>query len=188
MISYALVISRFLIGPLLYFDARDGHTTGWFIVALTVAFVGDVLDGVIARRTKTVTARLRELDGVADVWLYLWISICAWSLYRDLLMAFAMPLILVLGLQCLAWAIDLLKYRRFSNYHAYSAKAWGITLFAASIALFGFRTTGLFFWLAIVFGVICILEEIAITLTLPVWTYDVPSVLYARRLLVTETP
>src|SRR5438128_1143164 len=106
LLPYALVISRFIIGPLLLLDARDGHITGYFLVGLIAAFVADVFDGVIARYTRTVTSRLRELDGIADVWLYICISVCAWSLHRDLLMPFIVPICLVLGLQLLAWTID----------------------------------------------------------------------------------
>jgi CDP-diacylglycerol--glycerol-3-phosphate 3-phosphatidyltransferase len=177
-----LVGLRFLLGPLLFLDAWDGVASGWFLVGLSAAFLSDVFDGVIARRIGVVTARLREADGRTDVWLYGWIAASAWISHPNLLLAYRVPLLVVIGTQTLAWIVDWAKYRRFSNYHAYTAKAWGVALFIATIALFGFNTAGAFLWLAIVCGMICTLEEIAMTLVLPDWTYDVASVVHAFRL------
>jgi CDP-diacylglycerol--glycerol-3-phosphate 3-phosphatidyltransferase len=69
-----------------------------------------------------------------------------------------------------------------STYHAYTAKLWGIMLFVATVALFGFDTGGSFFWVAAIASLICTAEEIAITLTLDTWTCDVLSIVHARRL------
>lgn len=177
-----LIAIRFLLGPFLFLNAQNGAATIPFLAGLTFAFLSDVFDGVIARRAGRVTARLREADGWTDVWFYPWIAASVWQSHRAVVIALARPLLLVISLQLLAWLIDWLKYRRFSNYHAYSAKLWGITLFLANIALFGFNRGGIYLWLAIIAGLLCTLEEIAITLTLDQWTYDVPSLLHARRL------
>jgi CDP-diacylglycerol--glycerol-3-phosphate 3-phosphatidyltransferase len=75
-----------------------------------------------------------------------------------------------------------MKYHRFSNYHTYSAKAWGIMILISLIFLFGFGHVGLTIWLAALAGVICSLEEIAITFTLSQWTYDVPSIFHALKM------
>jgi hypothetical protein len=184
----ALIGMRFLLGPVLFVDAWDGITSVWFLVGLTTAFLSDVFDGVIARRVGAVTAGLREADGRTDVWLYSWIAASAWLTHHDILIVYRVPLLIVIATQILAWIVDWIKYRRFSNYHAYTAKAWGVTLFAATIALFGFNTTSVFLWPAIVCGMVCTLEEIAITLVLPVWTYDVPSVFHALRVRASLHP
>jgi CDP-alcohol phosphatidyltransferase-like enzyme len=182
LLPRVLVGVRFLLGPLMFLDAWDGMASGWFLVGLTTAFLSDVFDGVSARRIGVVTARLREADGRTDVWLYGWIAASAWITHPNLLLAYRVPLLVVIGTQILAWVVDWAKYRRFSNYHAYTAKAWGVALFLATIALFGFNTAGVFLWLAIACGMICTLEEIAMTLVLPDWTYDVTSVFHAFRL------
>jgi CDP-diacylglycerol--glycerol-3-phosphate 3-phosphatidyltransferase len=66
----------------------------------------------------------------------------------------------------------------------YSAKAWGVTLFVATSALFGFGYGGLTLNLAIALGIIHTLEEIAMTLILPKWTHDVLSIVHALRLVL----
>jgi phosphatidylglycerophosphate synthase len=182
LLPATLIAFRFLLGPVLFLDARDGTTSGWFLWILTAAAVSDVFDGVIARRLGIVTAWLREADGRTDVWLYSWIVVCAWITHPEFVMAYRIPLLVVIGLQTTSWLIDWIKYRRFSNYHAYTARAWGATLFIATIAWFGFDTAGIFLWAAICAGVICTLEEIAITLTLPRWMHDIPSLSHALRM------
>jgi CDP-diacylglycerol--glycerol-3-phosphate 3-phosphatidyltransferase len=176
-----LIALRFALGPLLFLDAADGTTTRWFLVGLAAAFLSDIFDGVLARRMGRVSVQLREADGLTDVWFYAWLAASAWWSHRAVIIDAALPILLMLGAQLLAWLIDWIRYRRFSNYHAYSAKLWGITLFVATVALFGSDTGGIFFWVAAVAGLICTAEEIAITLTLDVWTCDVPSIVHARR-------
>jgi CDP-diacylglycerol--glycerol-3-phosphate 3-phosphatidyltransferase len=182
MIPKLLIALRFVLGPLLFLDAADGSTTPWFLVGVTLAVLSDWLDGVLARRWGTSTARLREADGWTDVWFYLWIAASLWQAHRALILAEWQPIALVIAAQVLAWIVDLVKYRRFSNYHTYLGKSWGATLFLAVVAIFGFGTGGIFLWIMAVVGTACALEEIAITLTLPTWTHDVPSIFHARRL------
>lgn len=185
-ISYLLILYRFLIGPILLIDAYDGSTGPLFVVGILSGFASDLLDGVIARRAGTVTAGLRELDGRVDVWFVAWISACAWLTYPDVIIENRLPLLIVILCQIVAWLVDLIKYHRFSNYHAYSAKAWGGTILVAFIFLFGFGHVGFTIWLVTLAGVICSLEEIMITIALPQWTYDVPSIFHALKLRKTS--
>lgn len=182
MISYLLILYRFLIGPVLLVDAYDGSTGPLFIFGLISGFGSDLLDGIIARRTGTVTAELREWDGRVDVWFIAWIAVCIWFTYPKIIIAHRIPLLIVLICQVIAWLIDLTKYRRFSNYHTYSAKVWGVTILIAFMFMFGFGSVGFTLWLASLAGVICSLEEILITLALPAWTYDVPSIFHAMKM------
>lgn len=170
-----LVITRFFIAPLLLWDALDGQTSFWFLVGYISAFVSDIFDGVIARRLKVSTAKLRQADSWADVCLYSIIAISAWLVHREAIIAFRTPLLIVVFAQLLWWVVNLVKYGKPASYHTYSAKIWGITLFIATIALFGFNYAGIFLWIAIIVGIIHTVEEIAMTLILPQWTHDVSS-------------
>ena len=170
-----------MLGPLLFVDAADGATTPWFLIGFTVAFVSDIFDGVLARRLGVVSARLREADGWTDVWFYLWVAASTWQSQRATVVTLVLPIALTIGAQVAAWIVDWLKYRRVSNYHTYLGKAWGITLFVAIVALFGFGNGTRYLWVAAMVGIVCALEEIAITLTLDKWTHDVPSIFHAWR-------
>jgi CDP-diacylglycerol--glycerol-3-phosphate 3-phosphatidyltransferase len=178
----ALIIVRFLLGPLLFFAALRGHMTFWFVVGFIAAFLSDVFDGVIARRLGSVAEHLREADSWTDTWFYAWIAASMWLTHANVVLAFRTPLLVVVGTQLLCWAVDWAKYRRFATYHQYSAKAWGVSLFAAIIALGGFNYGGVFLWAAIVTGIVSHIEGIAMTLALPRWTYDVPGFRRAWRL------
>jgi CDP-diacylglycerol--glycerol-3-phosphate 3-phosphatidyltransferase len=178
----ALVILRFFIGPSLLLNALDGKTDAWFIVGFVAAFLSDIFDGVIARRIGVSTASLRRADSWADVCLYICVGISAFLVHSDVVIAFSDGLSAVVGIQLIWWVVNLAKYGQPASYHTYSAKAWGVSLFVATIALFGFGYGGLTLSLAIAVGIIHTVEEIAMTLILPEWTHDVLSIIHALRL------
>ena len=178
----ALVLFRALIAPFLLWDAWDGQTSVWFIWGFVAAFLSDILDGVIARRLGVSTANLRQADSWADRCLYICVFTSAWLVHADVVIAFRIPLLTVVLVQLVWWLVNLIKYGKPASYHTYSAKLWGITLLIATIALFSFNYAGLTLWLAVLVGIIHSLEEIVMTLVLPVWTHDVLSLFHALRL------
>ncbi|TFI51098.1 CDP-alcohol phosphatidyltransferase family protein [Mastigocladus laminosus UU774] len=182
IIPKGLILLRFLISPFLLWDAWDGKTSIWFIIAFVVAFLSDIFDGVIARRVGVSTAELRQADSWADVSVYVCIAASGWLVYRDIVIAYRLPLLMVIFAQLLWWIVNLVKYRKPASYHTYSAKFWGITLFIAIVALFGFDYAGIILWFSCIVGIIHTIEEIAMTLILPVWTHDVLSIFHALKL------
>lgn len=181
-IPAALVVFRFLIGPFLLWDALDGQTSIWFIAGFVAAFLSDIFDGIIARRLKISNAGLRQADSWADRCLYLCVFASAWFVHKDFVIAYRIPLLTVVFAQLMWWIVNLLKYGKPASYHTYSAKIWGITLFIATIAWFSLDYAGIALWLAIIIGILHSLEEIAMTLILPVWTHDVLSLYHALKL------
>ncbi|MGB3491531.1 MAG: CDP-alcohol phosphatidyltransferase family protein [Elainellaceae cyanobacterium] len=181
-IPVSLVMLRCAIAPFLLWDAWDGHVSPLFLVGYGVAVVSDIFDGIIARRLGVSTEKLRTADSWADRWLYVCVAIAAWLTHADVIRAFQWPLLTVVGLQALWWVVNLAKYGRPASYHTYSAKAWGLSLIAMAIALFGYGTGGLALWIAVVLGCLHTLEEIAMTLLLPTWHHDVLSIVHAVRL------
>ncbi|CBN54596.1 MULTISPECIES: CDP-alcohol phosphatidyltransferase family protein [Kamptonema] len=181
-IPLALVIFRAAIAPFLLWDAIDGKTSIWFIIGYVAGFLSDIFDGVIARRIGASDAQLRQADSWADVCFYLCVFASAWLTHRQILIAFQWPLLAVVFTQLLWWAVNLLKYGKPASYHTYSAKIWGITLFVATIAIFGFDYAGIPLWLTIISALIHTVEEIAMTLLLPEWKHDVLSIFHALRL------
>lgn len=181
-IPLALVIFRAAIAPFLLWDAIDGKTSIWFIIGYVAGFLSDIFDGVIARRIGASNAQLRQADSWADVCFYLCVFASAWLTHRQTIIAFQWPLLAVVFAQLLWWAVNLLKYGKPASYHTYSAKIWGITLFIATIAMFGFDYAGIPLWLTIISALIHTVEEIAMTLLLPEWKHDVLSIFHALRL------
>lgn len=183
-----LVALRLAIAPLLLWDALDGQVGTGFLMAYTVAVLSDICDGIIARRLGVSTAGLRQADSWADRGLYGCVAIAAWLVHPDILQAFRAPLLLILGLQAVWWGVNLLKYGQPACYHTYTAKAWGVSLLIATLALFGAGYGGWALGGAIALGLLHTLEEIAMTLMLPTWQYDVPSIFHAWKLRSATLP
>lgn len=182
----ALVALRFLIGPLLLWDAIAHQVSPVFLIAFVIAVLSDIFDGIIARRLGISTAELRQADSWADVALYVCVAISAWLVHRDVVIAFQVPLLSLLAAQGLWWIVNLVKYGKPASYHTYSAKFWGLTLCAATIALFGFDDATIALWITILVGIVHSIEEIAMTLILPHWTHDVLSIFHALKLRRTQ--
>jgi phosphatidylglycerophosphate synthase len=181
-IPISLVILRFLIAPFLLWDAIDGKTSIWFIVAFVVAFLSDIFDGIIARKLGVSNAQLRQADSWADLTLYICVVTSAWLVHREVVIACHLPLLILLAAQLMWWLVNLVKYGKGASYHTYSAKLWGITLFVATVALFGFNHAVTAIWISCIIGAIHSIEEIAMTLILPVWKHDVLSIFHALKL------
>ncbi|BAY18930.1 CDP-alcohol phosphatidyltransferase [Anabaenopsis circularis NIES-21] len=182
LIPSGLVLFRFLIAPFLLWDAWDGDTSILFLVGFTAAFLSDIFDGIIARRLGVSNAKLRQADSWADTCLFSCIFLSAWLGYRDILIAYRLPLLMVIFAQIVWWIVNLIKYGKPASYHTYSAKFWGITLFIAIVALFGFNYADITLWLTCIAGTIYSIEEVAMTLILPVWTHDVLSIFHALKI------
>lgn len=177
-----LVAFRLISGPLLLLDVWDGNTSFWFITIFILAFLSDIFDGVVARRLGVSNAALRQADSWTDICFYICVFASAWIVYPDIIKAFSIPLLTVVFAQGLWWIVNLVKYGKPASYHTYSAKMWGITLFIATIALFGFNYAGVALWLTIIVGLVHTIEEILMTLLLPVWQHDVLSIVHAWKL------
>jgi CDP-diacylglycerol--glycerol-3-phosphate 3-phosphatidyltransferase len=176
-----LVALRAAIAPFLLWDAIDGAIGVWFIIGYLIGFFSDIFDGVIARRIGASNAQLRQADSWADVCFYLCVFASAWLVHQDVVIAFRSPLLAVVFVQLAWWVVNLVKYGKPASYHTYSAKFWGVTLFVATIALFGFNYAGITLWVAIISGIVHTVEEIAMTIILPEWQHDVLSIFHALQ-------
>jgi CDP-diacylglycerol--glycerol-3-phosphate 3-phosphatidyltransferase len=153
-----------------------------FGVCLTLAFLSDVFDGILARRLKVATAGLRRFDSVVDSVFYVATLIAAWHLHPAALRAQTPWLIALLGMEVLRYGFDFLKFRREAAYHLWTSKVWGILLFVGSFALLVGGRGGVFITLPLIWGIVADLEGLAVSVVLPSWMNDVPSIVHAWRL------
>ncbi|MEO8779007.1 MAG: CDP-alcohol phosphatidyltransferase family protein [Rhodanobacter sp.] len=152
-----------------------------FALCLVVAFVSDILDGVVARRLNMATPALRRLDSAADTVFYAACVFAAWHLYPDAIMQRLGPLGVLALLEVTRYAVDFAKFRREASYHMWSSKLWGIALFAGFFGLLVLGSSGTAVSLAVYVGIIADIEGLAITFVLPQWQSDVPSFVHALR-------
>jgi CDP-diacylglycerol--glycerol-3-phosphate 3-phosphatidyltransferase len=153
-------------------------------IALCIAIevFTDILDGIIARRIGVETERLRRADSFVDTVFFVSVAVAFWMLFPDLFRRYFSLLAVLIALEALRYAYDWLKFRRAASYHMYSAKAWGLVLGAAMVALFGFGYAGWLLPLAIVIGILSDIEGLLISFLLTTQKTDVHSVFAALEL------
>ncbi|MGZ5017204.1 MAG: CDP-alcohol phosphatidyltransferase family protein [Methylobacter sp.] len=155
---------RFIAAPVLLWLAWNGHGIT-FMGLLAIAFLTDMLDGMVARLTGQVTQFGATLDSWADVITYLTIALCCWWLWPEIVHRELFYVGLIIASCLLPALAGILKFGRFTSYHT-----WGVKIAAASMGL----TLYILFLYGLVWpfriaAVICILaaiEEIIITLLL----------------------
>jgi phosphatidylglycerophosphate synthase len=153
-----------------------------FAICLILAFLSDIFDGVLARRLGIATASLRRLDSIADSVFYGAATLAVWHLHPAALLDRWPLLLALLALELSRYALDLLKFGRESAYHTWSAKLWGIALFAAFMSLLAFGKDSYIVDAAIYTGIVADLEGLAISFVLARWQNDIPSIYHALKL------
>jgi CDP-diacylglycerol--glycerol-3-phosphate 3-phosphatidyltransferase len=172
-------IARIVLTPVLIVIGWT-HQEVVFLVLLALLLISDFLDGFLARRLHQETRLGSQLDTAGDVLLTVFAITGGWLLWPERVNPEAAFFFSMLGLLGLSGLICLIKYRHFPTYHAWSAKistavaGTGVWILFAGITPWIFR---------IAIGVLAFsaVEEILITLILPSWRPNVPTVFHALR-------
>jgi phosphatidylglycerophosphate synthase len=173
---------RALLVPVLVLLTHFHGSHLQFGICLTVAFLSDVFDGVIARRLGIATPGLRRFDSATDSAFYLAALYAAWQLDRAAITSRIGPMIVLGILEASRYAFDWLKFRREASYHMWSSKLWGVALFAAFFSLLACGSDNALMSLAIYLGIAADLEGLAISVILPEWQSDVATIVHAIAL------
>jgi phosphatidylglycerophosphate synthase len=181
-VPFLLILTRFVLSPLLWWTIYRGLSSWWFMAGFVLAYATDIFDGKIARRLGIATPALRLADSWVDTWLYLWVLLAVWIAHFDSLQRFAIPIYILLALQVSEWIYGRIKFGKLTSYHAWLAKAWGVSLFFAIFSVMIFNYDGILWWIAIILGWLSSLENWLLTLTLSAWKTDVKSILHVWRL------
>jgi phosphatidylglycerophosphate synthase len=178
----ALTGLRALLAPVVIMLALLYPSGVAFGACLVLAFLSDVLDGIIARHLGVATPTLRRLDSIADSVFYLAAVFAAWYLYPTVVHEHLPELLVLGGLELARYAFDFAKFRREASYHMWSSKLWGIALFVGFFVLLALGVSGLPITMAIYVGIVADVEGLAISIILPEWRTDVPTLVHAFRL------
>jgi len=181
-IPIALTALRFALGPVVVWLALFWPNATAFAVCLTLAFVSDYFDGVIARRLGVATPSLRLLDSIVDTAFYVCALFAAWYLRSSILHPYLPALFVLAALEATRYAFDYLKFGREASYHMWSSKLWGLTLVMAFYALLVYGRAGWPVALAIYAGIVADLEGLAISSVLREWRTDVHTIFHAMGL------
>jgi phosphatidylglycerophosphate synthase len=173
---------RLLLAPVLVWMVYAGAPGILFAGVILVAFVSDYFDGVIARRLGVATPELRHFDSRADLVFYATAAWAVWMLRPDVARSIAVPALIVIALDVVRHVFDFAKFGRDVAYHAWSSKAWGLSLAAALVLLLGFGISQPFVLVAVYLGLVAQVEGLMISIVLPTWTSDVPTIFRALEL------
>ena len=177
-IPWALVIFRLAAGPALITLAMLGGRAFAVaaVVVLSLGVLSDILDGIIARRLKVATERLRRFDSRADVAFWVSATVAVHLMYPALIDA-TWPVIAVLAtLEAGNHVVSVLRFGREASPHHLLSKLFGLGLWALFAQLMLTGQPGWLMGVVFALGVASQIEAFAITLRLKAWRCDVPSV------------
>ena len=187
-IPAVLVSFRAALGPVVVLLSMARRPqAGAFIAALIVlALLSDIYDGMLARLLEVDTENLRRWDTRADTFFYLCVLIAVLLRHPTAILARWLLIAALLAAEAAQHLFAFLKYGRHASYHSLISKAWGLLMAAAMICLLGFDRDSWFTGFAIAWGILCNLQGLAMSLLLPTWHRDVPSLFHAFRLRSAE--
>jgi len=181
-VPMGLTVLRLLLAPVLVWLVYAGTPGVVFASIVLVAFVSDYFDGVIARKLGVASAELRHFDSRADLVFYATAAWAVWRLHPDVVRSVAIPALVIVGLDVVRHVFDFAKFGRDVAYHAWSSKVWGLSLALALVLLMGFGVSQPFIGITVILGLIAQIEGLLISVALPVWTHDVPTLIHALRI------
>lgn len=157
--NYISLSRIFLVLSLSFF----GPTETAFIVLYVAAGLSDILDGYVARRTRTTSELGAKLDSLAD-----FIMIVVLLVILLPVLDLTIPLLILTAIIALvriaSVAVVYIRYRTFGGLHTYGNKLTGLLLFIFPVTLYFGRGA----WLLYLIGVVALLsavEELVIHLT-----------------------
>jgi CDP-diacylglycerol--glycerol-3-phosphate 3-phosphatidyltransferase len=157
--------------------------SGWLLAGgIALALLSDVLDGLLARRWSIDTETLRRWDTRADTFFYACVFAVMLVCYPA---AIQRRWVLLAGLvtaEVVQHVFAAVRYGRHASYHSILSKIWGLLLAGATMALLGWGVDNWLLDLALFWGILCNVQGLAMTLLLPRWHRDVPTLFHAWRL------
>jgi len=170
---------RLLASPVLVALAWAG-LPAWCLGLFVFLSLTDWLDGKLAKLLRQETEFGARLDTVADVTFYTCALLALVVLRGDLLGQEAVWVGLAVSSYAVSVTAALIKYRCLPSYHTRLAKTSWLLMFLAVVAALADGPV----WavrVAMIGVLVTNLEATLITLLLPEWRANVPSVFHARR-------
>lgn len=150
-----------------------------FFLLYALAGLTDVLDGWIARKTKTASDFGARLDSIADLLFYAVMLFRVFPILWNTLprnIWYAVALIVIIRLS--AYLTAAVKYRRFASLHTYLNKLTGMAVFLVPFSLKTPYGTA-FCWAVCAIAACASLEELAIHLHSHTYCPSVKSIFHS---------
>ena len=149
-----------------------------FLVCFVASLLTDFFDGLLARKLHQESRLGSQLDSWADIMTALMMPFCVWLLWREIVIREAPFIIVGLVSYVVPAGLGLIKYGRLPSYHTWGAKVCTVVMGACVVILLA----GWSPWPFRLFVPVVVLEaaqEVAMTLILPEWHPNIPSLWHA---------
>ena len=181
-IPWLMASARAVLGPVLIVGAECGWNGLALAGIVVAALLSDIYDGVLARRWKCDTAGVRLFDSMVDTVFYLCTAVALWIGLPQLWRSYAGLLFGLLALEGVRFGFDFVKFGRPASYHSYLAKAWGLVMAIAVISSFAMQQANVLVPVALVLGILCNVEGLAMSWVMPLWRKDIKTLREAWRI------
>lgn len=171
---------RLALAPMLVLIAL----AGWqqiFIWVLAVTLLTDTVDGWLARRLQLKSELGAKLDSWGDLAVFSVTPLGVWFLWPSIIQQELVWLVLAGLSLVLPLGVGLVRFGRITSYHTSGAKFAAVLLATATLALL-LDLAAWPFRMAVLVLMAAECEEIVISLVLPRWQADVPTLAHALRL------
>lgn len=182
LVPWAMAVGRAALGPVMVLGARAGWNGLAMAGIVLVALLSDIFDGVLARRWRCDTAPVRLADTIADTVFYVGVGVAVWVGRRGVLREDAGLVLALLGLELARYAVEFARFGKPASYHSYLAKAWGLVMASAMVAVFASAHGAGWLAAAMVVGLVSNAEGLAMSLVMPEWRKDVKGLVAAWRI------
>jgi CDP-diacylglycerol--glycerol-3-phosphate 3-phosphatidyltransferase len=167
-----LTFYRLIAAPFLLLFLLNGQTE-LFKWLLPISFLTDAIDGFLARKYHIASSFGAKLDSIADDLTVGVATIGIIITDPTFIRQHGEFILLLLGLFIVENILAYLRYRRFTSFHTYLAKAAAIFQGGFFILFFFTGPIDFLFYLAVAFTMADLVEEIILVLILPNWQTNV---------------
>lgn len=180
-LNAADIITLLRIAGTISLLALQPLSTGFFLIYALTGLT-DVLDGWIARKTKTAGDFGARLDSIADLLFYTVILIRLLPfLFAQLPKEIWYAVAVILCIRISAYITAAVKYRRFASVHTYLNKFTGFAVFLIPFLLVtNYAVT--FCWIVSVIAAASSLEELIMHIRSKDYCPDVKTIFYKQKM------
>jgi CDP-diacylglycerol--glycerol-3-phosphate 3-phosphatidyltransferase len=139
------------------------HNTILFTFIYIACGLSDILDGYIARKTKTESELGAKLDSIADLLFFAVITVSVIVWMGNKIFDFLPFIVLIALIRFLNIIIALFKFHTFAILHSWGNKLTGVLLFTTPLFILFHQTV--FLWIICIAAIVSAAEETVIHLT-----------------------
>jgi cardiolipin synthase len=173
---YRIIAAVFLVYLILVKDVN------WFKWLLAISFFTDMIDGYMARKYEVTSIIGSRLDSIGDDMTIAAAMVGLILLKTDFIRQERVLLFSLFALYVVQNAVALIKYRKTTAFHTYSAKAGALFQGLFLILVFFLDSPPMIlFYTALIITAINLIEETIMIILLPHWKTDVKGLFWMNE-------